>query len=75
MGNPLRLLHSPLSSNEEKATHELFRLGMLHRLDVSAYVARGGSVDFSVYFAPFHMPGVATSQLSPDAIALKDSLP
>lgn len=75
MGNRLRLIQSSLTPAEQQGAQELFGLGMFHRLDVNAYLPRGDSARFSVYFAPFHTPGVATSQLSSMAIALRDSLP
>lgn len=75
MGNPLRLLHHPLAPHELTAAIALMRKAMLHRLDVVSSRANGNTFRFETYFAPFHMPGVATSELTPDEIALKDSLP
>lgn len=72
-GNPLRLLHSPLSDDDEQAAKELFQAQALTKLQILAVPRMGTSVHVDVWFAPFHMPGMA--RLSPAASGLKARLP
>jgi hypothetical protein len=75
LGNPLRLLHYPLAPEENEVAMTLMTKAVLHRLEVASVPSRGDAFQFATYFAPFHMPGIATGELTDAEIALKRSLP
>jgi hypothetical protein len=65
----------PVTQDEAAAASELLQNGQLQRLRIVVTPPPASSYTYEAYFAPFHAPSVATSELSDEAIALKDRIP
>lgn len=74
LGNAVRVI-GPLRPGEEDAANELMEKGQLQKLTVVVTPPRGPQYAYAAYFMPFHIPIVATDEISPAARALKDRVP
>jgi hypothetical protein len=72
--NVVRIIGS-ITPEERDAAAELMQHGQLQKLSVLVTPAKGLPFEYVGYFMPFHVPGIATNDLSGAAHALKRRIP
>lgn len=74
LGNRLGVI-GPITPAEKAAADELMQVGLLQALTVTVTGPGPAKVEHVMYFAPYNLPGVATSELSDAAIQLRKRVP